>query len=470
MRQAITRFIAACTSHPLSLLGTALTSLSAFVFLLLVAIHALSERGGGPYLGILTFLILPIPFVLGLVLIPYGIHRERKRRGSNERRLPTFDLNDPGQQKTALVVVVLTVVNALILGAGTYKGVEVMESTEFCGKACHTVMEPEHTTYLRSPHARVRCVECHIGEGADWFVKSKLSGSWQLVSVTFGLYDRPIAVPVHSLRPARETCEQCHWPQKFVGDRLKVLTHHAEDEANTPMKTVLLLHVGGVQSDRSHGIHWHVDPGVAVRYRSDRTRQKIAEVELNEKGRPTRRFVNEAVATSGVATEWRTMDCVDCHNRPSHVYRLPEAEIDSSLAEKRIDATLPFVRREGLRILREDYASHEAARLGISKALAQYYATAHADLSAIQHDAIEAAGRELGNIWCSNVFPKMKVTWGAYPVNIGHANMEAVGCFRCHGGDLVSWEGESVTSDCSACHSVLAQDEADPAILKTLRP
>jgi len=470
MRQAVVRFLAICTSNPLSLIGTGLTSVSAFLFLLLVIIHAMSERGGGPYLGILTFLILPAPFVLGLVLIPFGIYRDRKRRGAGagERRLPVFDLNDPTLQRTLLLVVVLTGVNALILGAGTYKGVEVMESTEFCGKTCHTVMQPEHTTYLRSPHARVRCVECHIGQGADWFVKSKLSGSWQLVSVAFGLYHKPIGVPVHNLRPARETCEQCHWPQKFVGDRLKVLTHHEDDEANTPTKTVLLLHVGGVRTEGSHGIHWHVDPGVSVRYKSDPARQKIAEVELQEKGKPTRRFVNEAVVASGVATEWRTMDCVDCHNRPSHIYRMPEAELDAALEEKRIDPSLPFVRREGLRILKAEYPTHDAARAGISKALADYYASADPATAGTRAKVIEAAGKELGNIWCWNVFPEMKVAWGTYRVNIGHANMEPVGCFRCHSGELTSKEGESVTSDCTACHSLLAQDEKDPAILKTL--
>ena len=144
-------------------------------------------------------------------------------------------------------------------------------------------MQPEYTTYQRSPHARVKCVECHIGAGANWFVKSKLSGSWQLVSVAFNLYPRPIAVPVHNLRPARETCEQCHWPQKFVGDRFKVNTHYQEDEANTEVKTVLRGEGGRPAAGRSQGIHWHVDPDHVVRYRSDEKRQTIYEVEMTAK-------------------------------------------------------------------------------------------------------------------------------------------------------------------------------------------
>ena len=95
----------------------------------------------------------------------------------------------------------------VIVATGTYKAVELMESVEFCGTTCHKVMSPEYTTYLRSPHARVRCTQCHIGPGADWFVQSKLSGSWQLVSVALNLYPRPIPTPVHNLRPSRETCE-----------------------------------------------------------------------------------------------------------------------------------------------------------------------------------------------------------------------------------------------------------------------
>ena len=193
----VTRFFAAVTSNPISLAGSALTTVTAFLFLLLFSIHIVSEHGASPYLGILTFLILPGLFLLGLALIPLGLWQARKRRlqalaeDDPAVEFAVLDFNRPQVRKTALVFLAATGINALILGVGTYKGVEVMESTQFCGAACHTVMEPEYTTYKRSPHARVKCVECHIGEGADWFVKSKLSGSWQLVSVAFDLYPTP---------------------------------------------------------------------------------------------------------------------------------------------------------------------------------------------------------------------------------------------------------------------------------------
>jgi hypothetical protein len=474
----ITRFFATVTSNPISLSGSALTTVTAFLFLLLFSIHLVSEHGASPYLGILTFLILPGLFVLGLALIPLGLWQARKRRleaiaeDDPAAEFAVLDFNRPQTRRTALVFVAATGINALILGVGTYKGVEVMESTQFCGAACHTVMEPEFTTYKRSPHARVRCVECHIGEGADWFVKSKLSGSWQLVSVALNLYPRPIAVPVHNLRPARETCEQCHWPNKFVGDRFKVNTHFAEDEANTETKTVLVVKVGGRQAGRSQGIHWHVDPDHVVRYRSDEQRQVIYEVETEAKDGTKRRFVGPAASSpeAARATEWRTMDCVDCHNRPSHVYRNADRELDAALLDRRIDPALPYVRREGLLALQADYPTHEAAREGIAKAIADFYAQSYPQVAAEKKDAVAAVGKALGDIWCWNVFPGMSIKWGTYKNHIGHApDMSGeVGCFRCHDEEHKTADGKTISQDCTTCHSVLAQEEKDPEILKTI--
>jgi nitrate/TMAO reductase-like tetraheme cytochrome c subunit len=474
----VTRFFATVTGNPISLAGSALTTVTAFLFLLLFSIHLVSEHGASPYLGILTFLVLPAIFLLGLALIPLGLWQVRRRRrqalaeDDPAVEFAVLDFNRPQVRKTALVFLAATAVNALILGVGTYKGVEVMESTEFCGSACHQVMEPEYTTYKRSPHARVGCVECHIGEGADWFVKSKLSGSWQLVSVAFDLYPRPIAVPVHNLRPARETCEQCHWPNKFVGDRFKVNTHFQEDEANTEVKTVLVVKVGGRQAGRSQGIHWHVDPDHVVRYRSDEKRQVMYEIEMVAKDGTRRTWTTAAASTpeGKSATEWRTMDCVDCHNRPSHIYRAPETELDAALLDRRIDPALPFVRREGLKALQAEYPSHEAARAGIAKAVADFYARSYPQVATEKVAAVEAAGRALGDIWAWNVFPAMNIKWGTYKNHIGHtADMAPeIGCFRCHDEQHEGSDGRAISQDCSACHSLLAQEEKDPEILKTL--
>ena len=475
---SITRFFATVTGNPVSLAGSAITTVSAFLFLLLFGIHVVSEHGSSPYLGILSFLILPGIFVLGLALIPVGLWQTRRRRlqalaeDDPAAEFSVIDFNKPSTRKSALVFVAATGINALILGIGTYKGVEVMESTQFCGTACHKVMDPEYTTYKRSPHARVKCVECHIGPGANWFVKSKLSGSWQLVSVAFDLYPRPIAVPVHNLRPARETCEQCHWPNKFVGDRFKVNTHFQEDEANTEVKTVLVIKVGGRQSGKSHGIHWHVDPDHVVRYRADDKRQSIYEVEMVAKDGTKQSWRSPAADTpeGQKATEWRTMDCVDCHNRPTHIYRAPELELDAALFDKRIDTTLPFVRREGLKALQAEYASADAARAGIAKAIGDFYRQGYPQVATEKAAQVDAAGKALGDIWAWNVFPQMNIKWGTYKNHLGHtADMSTeVGCFRCHDEQHATKDGRTVSQDCATCHSLLAQEEKDPAILKTL--
>ena len=474
---AFTRFIAHITRNALGMAGAVLTTVSAMLFLTLFALDLVGYHGG-PYIGILAFLIIPGLFLLGLLLIPLGLWRERVRHRralaagkDDEDTLPVWDLNVDRVRRNVLIFLLLSVVNVVILAAATYKGVEVMESTPFCGAACHSVMDPEYTTYKRSPHARVKCVECHIGEGANWFVKSKLSGSWQLVSVAFDLYPRPIEAPVHNLRPARETCEQCHWPNKFVGNRFKVNTHFSEDEGNTETKTVLVVKVGGRQAGLSQGIHWHVDPDHVLRYRSDAKRQTMYEVEVETSDGAKQRFLGPAASSpeAAKATEWRTMDCVDCHNRPTHVYREPASELDAALLDRRVDPSLPFVRREGLKALLVDYPSHDAARAGIARQITEFYERSYPQVASERADAVRVAGEVLGDLWAWNVFPAMKVTWGTYANHIGHPEMSGeVGCFRCHDEQHATADGQTISQDCSTCHSLLAQEEKDPEILRTL--
>ncbi len=466
-------FIIALTRNTISLLGVSLVTVSAVLIVTLFTIE-LAGFVGNPYIGILAYLILPAFLLLGLALIPIGIIRERRRarrareRGEAEPRFPVIDLNLGRVRTWVLTFFVLTTVNVVILATATFKGVEVMETTEFCGTTCHEVMEPEHTVYSRSPHSRVKCVDCHIGPGADWFVKSKLSGAWQVVSVTFDLYPRPIPTPVHDLRPARETCEQCHWPDKFVGDRLQVSTQFGNDEENTETNTVVLLRVGGIQERKSEGIHWHVDPDILIRYRSDEKRETIYDVELTMAD-GTKKVYTPSDGVPEVATEsWRVMDCVDCHNRPTHVYRLPEEEVDVALLEGRILRDLPYIRREGVRILKQDYASHEAARAGIAEAVQDFYSTNYPDLLDERSAKIEEAGRVLGDIWATNVFPSMKVTWGTYPDHSGHEASD--GCFRCHNDDHTTADGEVISMDCDTCHSLLAIEESKPEIMAQLNP
>jgi hypothetical protein len=465
----IKHFIGAITGNIVSLLGTILIVVSLLLIAALLFMQALGFEGGA-YLGILTFVVFPMLFLLGLALVPVGLWwRKRKdaklaAQGKDAGHLPVIDLNKESTRGVLITFVALAI-PVLALAAGlTFKAVHYMDSTEFCGMACHKVMEPEYTAFQRSPHVRVGCAGCHIGPGAEWFVKAKISGSWQLIAVAFDLYPRPIPTPVHSLRPANGTCEQCHWPTKFIGQRLKVRTHYAEDEQNTEQKTALMVKIGGQQDGTSHGIHWHTDPNHVVRYRSDPTREKIYEIELTDRVAGSKKlFKIEEPAPE--AAEWRTMDCVDCHNRASHIYRSPAFEVDLALEEGRIDRSLPFIRREGLRIITEkEYASHAEAREGIAAAVKAFYAQNYPDRA--DSPAVEQAGKALGDAYCWNNFPHMKVVWNTYPNHIGH--QDSPGCFRCHDNKHKTDTGEKIGKKCGTCHNIVAEEESNSPLLQEL--
>lgn len=463
-------FFALISRSWIGLVGAALTTISAVLFVSLFAMNLVGFEGG-PYSGILSFLVIPMVFIFGLLLIPLGVWRQRRREAKNASegkpplRAPVLDFNLASTRKAALIVFVLTIVNLSLVAAATYKGVAVMDSVSFCGETCHTVMSPEFATYQRSPHSRVKCTECHIGEGASWFVKSKLSGSWQLVSVALNLYPKPIPTPVHNLRPARETCEQCHWPTKFIGERLRVRHRYAEDETNTDLKNVYLLNVGGIKDGQGKGIHWHVDPNVNIRYRSDPKREKIHEVELKTP-EGTRLYTSEEPAPADLDSEWRTMDCIDCHNRPTHVYQYPKEAMDQALELGELDRSLPFIKREGLRVIQLPFESNEAAKAGIKKALFEFYEKEYPDLVKSEGKKLDAAAEALYVLYARNVFPQMNIQWGTYP-NFAY---EHVGCFRCHDKKHATESGEKISKSCEGCHTMLASEEEEPEILEILNP
>ena len=171
------------------------------------------------------------------------------------------------------------VIFGLVSAVGSYKAYEFTDSVDFCGQLCHSVMNPEFVAYQASPHARVACVDCHVGSGASWYVKSKLSGIRQVYYTARGTYPRPIPTPVHNLRPAADTCEQCHWPKKFWGAQLKTFTHYGSDEQNTPRVIRMLIKTGGGDpslGQSGEGIHWHMNINNKITYfASDEQRQVI---------------------------------------------------------------------------------------------------------------------------------------------------------------------------------------------------
>jgi hypothetical protein len=427
-----------------------------------------------PYVGLLVYLILPGIFVLGLLLIPIGIWiRRRSLRASGELPgvFPAIDLKLPVVRRTLEYVAVATVLNLMIVGTASYRGVEYMDSTSFCGKTCHTVMDPEYTAYQNSPHSRVACVECHIGPGAGWFVRSKLSGLRQVVAVTFHTYSRPIPSPVKYLRPARETCEQCHWPQRFTGDKFLVNTSYKEDEKNTPQTDVLLLKVGGRTWQGSVGIHGHhLADGARIRYIStDPERQTIPVVDYTDEQGKTTEFVSTDTKPTKDQLdkgEHRVMDCVDCHNRPTHAFDLPENAVDKQMSIGRISPELPFIRKKAVEVLKVNYSARDVAEGSIKEELNTFYRTNYSQIYLTRRTLVEQAGEEVAKIYLRNVFPDMRLTWGSHPNNLGHN--DSPGCFRCHDGSHTSADGQTITNDCSTCHQVLASGEENPKVLSDL--
>ncbi len=457
------------SSNWISRAGVVLVTMATVFWIYLLPIILRGEISH-PYLGILTFMVLPLAFFGGLLLIPLGIvlrRRRDRRKGLYPASFPPLDLHNVEVRRFLIFVGLVTFVNVIVGSQITYSGVNYMDSVTFCGKTCHSVMAPEYAAYQNSPHARVECVKCHIGPGASWFVRSKLSGVWQVVAVTFNTYPRPIPTPVHNLRPARETCEACHWPQKFEGDRLRIMPKYAKDEANTLTKTVLLLHIGG--GDSGPGIHSaHLGPGVVIRYGADESRQTVSWVEYNNSGtRRTTLYLSAETKPEAVnRNAARIMDCVDCHNRPTHTFELPERAVDRALATGEISAALPFIKKKGVELLKQNYLSAEQAVAQIPDSLAQFYKQSYPAVFSQRGAAVSGAARVLVAIYSRNVFPQMEVTWGTYPNNIGH--MDFPGCLRCHDGQHASSDGKSIPQDCSTCHNLLAMDEPSPKILTDL--
>ncbi len=447
--------------NPISLIGAAITTIAAGLFLFVLFANLLGIHTN-PYLGMVFFLAMPALFLLGLVLIPVGVIRERRRRkmglGQSEFTWPTLDLRQPKARRVTALVTGLTLANILVLSLATYKGLEYMDSVEFCGQLCHVVMEPEFAAYLDGPHSRVKCVECHIGEGADWFVKSKLSGTRQVFAVMFNTFARPVPTPVHNLRPARGTCEQCHWPAKFHGDKIEVVKEYAEDEANSPSETTLRLHVGGgrIAGEVATGIHWHTSADNVIEYvHTDEKRQEIPYVKLtNRRTGQVTEYRVEGIEDSAVeAGSRREMDCVDCHNRPTHAFSMTaERAVNTALAAGAIPADLPYVRREGAAVLKTRYASRDEALAGIERSIRGFYQQQYPELMTSRGQDITRAIEGLQRVHARNVFPAMRVTWGTHLNNRGH--VDAPGCFRCHDDNHKSKDGKVIRQDCDLCHTL----------------
>jgi NapC/NirT cytochrome c family, N-terminal region len=446
---------------PLSVAGMVLTTISAAVFLV-VFLADLFGLHTNPYIGILFFIVLPAIFLLGLVLIPLGAWVERRRRRAGHRpsevRWPVWDLNNPSQRVAAVIVFALTIANVVIVSLAAYRGVEYMDSPEFCGQVCHQPMQPEWAAHAQGPHAQVACVECHVGPGATSFARSKLAGTRRVVAVVLNDYPRPIPPAVEEMRPARETCETCHWPARYFGDRTRRITEYADDDVNTATVTTLQMHVGGRERPGSAtGIHWHTDPGTDIQYvTADDDQETISYVRVQEASGAVREYYGEGVTAAEVAGRPRhRMDCMDCHNRPSHqIAGTAEEAVNDLMSRGEIPIDLPFVHREAVQLLKGTYPTQQAAVDGIARSLGDFYAhqAPAAGAAPFTPDDVARAVRAVQSIARRSLFPDMHVTFGTYPSEIGHT--DAPGCFRCHDDSHKTADGKTISQDCDTCHTL----------------
>lgn len=463
-------------NNPVSIAGGAITTAAGITVIAYWIADLLGKGYSNPYLGIIFFLILPALFIAGLILIPIGLFARRKKlqqAGQIPAEFPRIDLNDRVFRHGIDIVLVATVVNLLVVSVASYRGANYMDSPQFCGKSCH-VMKPEYTAYQIGPHSHVPCTECHIGPGIQSYFAAKVNGTKQVLEVSFHPfanlapkfipnYPTPIPSPVTNLRPAREICESCHTPTRFDGDKLLVLSTFSSDEQNSETQTVLILHLGGVDSfSHRTGIHG-VHLGHIEYIATDSTLTNIPWVQRRNPDGSETVYSTLPAGSPPPQGERRVMDCIDCHNRASHQFVTAEQAIDRAMADGVISPSLPWVHKEGLQLLNATYSSQAEAQVKIPEALVAFYRSSQPDVLAGKAALVRSAGDTLATLYSQNVFPTMKVTWGTHPNHIGH--MDYPGCFRCHDGSHNAKDGTSIPQDCSVCHNLLAVDEPKPKVL-----
>ncbi|OQX17084.1 MAG: hypothetical protein BWK76_10810 [Desulfobulbaceae bacterium A2] len=444
------------------LLTLAVTVISATLMLIALILDQLGLVSN-PYFAILGYMILPTIMVLGMIALPLvGLLCRRgwfKQCRSGERLY--IDLGNSRHRRFALAFIALSVFLVGLLLTIAYEGYHFTDSSYFCGMVCHRVMEPEYTAAQRSAHAKVSCVSCHIGSGAQWFVRAKISGLRQVKAMFTNDYSRPIPAPVEHLRPARDTCETCHWPEKFHGKKVKTFIRYSNANQSSPEKQDIALHIGGrnPRTDAFEGIHWHVSNEVKVEYQSlNSTRTKIGAVRVTKPGGVTELYEMEDGGgdkpQAGATNGWRTMDCIDCHNRPTHVYDRLDERVDFGLSSGKIDPTLAGIREDALVVLRQPYASRQQARERLVSHLAELQVKRHgAEQTRRQEAALHKAGAYLLDAYLRNVWPEMKVSWGTYREHLGHRDeAEGYGCFRCHDEEHRTVTGKTISQDCALCH------------------
>jgi len=465
------------TRNWITIIGVLIASINLVMIVVLFLISTIFNKNE-TNLGLFIYIILPGFLLLGLIMIPLGMIISRKKIISsskgNEKLLPAIDLNNPKHRKAFIIFTIGTLIILFLSTYGSFEAYHLTESVEFCGTLCHKVMEPEYTAYQNSPHANVACVECHVGNGASWYVKSKLSGLHQVYAVMTKSYPSPIETPLHDLRPARETCEKCHWPQKFYTRKIETNKYYLADSLNSEWDIVLQMKIGPEYSNLGfkEGIHWHINPDINIEYISENDKRELitfvrysnkATGEVVNYRNPDIEMSDSMVAVSNT----RTMDCIDCHNRPSHKYNSPPVYFDKAMLNNEVSREIPFIKRTAMGILRNSYSDKDTAMIQIREGIINYYKSDFGDYFKNNSLKIDESVAALQNAFSKNTFPAMKVAYDVFPDHIGH--MEVEGCFRCHNDSFTSENGRKISRDCNLCHTIIGQGKKDQMQFTTIR-
>lgn len=443
----------------ISLTGAVVALISLFMIVFLYAITAVFNQQAA-YIGLVIYILLPAFMVLGLVVFVVGMIRQVRKGGKEGReKWPRIDLNDARQRKAFNLFATGTVLFLFISALGSYEAFRFTESNRFCGRLCHSVMEPEYSLHEQSPHARVDCVACHVGPGADWYVRSKLSGLVQVYRTLTDTYSKPIRIPIENLRPPQEICLQCHWPRYFLPDILRHRVYFLADKDNTRWELDLKLKLGR-QDTHSRGIHWHTAADVRIEYAAaDRELRKISRVRYTDLASgETREYLAPGTEKEASTGELRTMDCLDCHNRPSHRFRSPGEIMNEALDQGKISTGLPQIKKAAVSAWPDSSSSREEGQQSIAGEMRSFYRQRFPGVMTEKDAELEQAISVVQQSFGENAFPGMKADWRDYPDYSTHLIFS--GCFRCHDGKHATSTGRAIPADCTLCHLILAQGES----------
>ena len=440
----------------ISAIGGVLAVAALFSFALFVWMD-FTQGEKNPYLGIITYLIVPGILIIGIMLGFFGAWAQWrwqiKHAGATSDKW-RLDFSDQQHRRALVIFGTGGVIFLMLTAFGSYQTYHYAESTQFCGEVCHRAMNPELVAYKRGAHARVDCVECHVGSGAQRFIKAKINGTHQLIAYTLNNYKRPIATPLKNLRPAQDTCEKCHWPEKFHGNIDVDAEHFLSDKKNTPYNIRMLMRVNMTQPGSPiGGIHWHVNADSRVEYfAADEKRQDIPWMRVtNLKNGASHVYRTEAFKGEPMAAQIRVMDCMDCHNRPAHVFPTANEVVEHAMAAGTLSTKLPAMKRVAVQAMtqKEITTATDAPKKIASFLEAKY--TGDPELP--------ATIAEVQRLYAETIFPDRKADWRVYPNNIGHKDW--LGCFRCHDEKHKTAAGQSVkANDCKSCHIILTQGKS----------